>query len=305
MTKAMLARPCFQRTAFKLVNYLKLARLHKPIGIFLLGWPVAWAFWFAYAGFPPIPLLTLFLAGTILMRSAGCVINDIADRNFDHQVQRTKNRPLTKGNLSLAEAWILFFFLLYLAFLILLQLPFVCFYYALVAIFLTALYPFCKRFMRCPQFVLSLAFSMGIPMAFATNQQFFNSTLVVLFLINLCWVIAYDTEYAMADQADDVKVGINSTAIFFGRYVRMTIGILQLASHLLWLVLASPFALADVFAKAITLGIWTMGGLLLLHQQKQLLKSNADAYMKAFVSNHWYGLIMWLFCWQYFSYALD
>ncbi|WP_232505602.1 4-hydroxybenzoate octaprenyltransferase [Legionella clemsonensis] len=263
-------------------------RLHKPIGILLLWWPTAWALWLASEGKPPFSLTLLFLAGTVCMRSAGCVINDIADRHVDLHVKRTKTRPLTAGQVNLIEAFCLLFILLLLALTILLQLPKPCFYYALVAVVVTLLYPFCKRFIQSPQLVLGIAFSMGIPMVYAALDHLVDKTMMILLFINFIWVVAYDTEYAMADREDDLRIGIKSTAILFASYDKLAIALLQVLLHLLWLPLA--FTLNSLFFW----GCWFYAALNLVYQQRLIRQREAVNCFNAFTSNNWYGLSMWI-----------
>ncbi|ARG97426.1 4-hydroxybenzoate octaprenyltransferase [Legionella micdadei] len=270
------------------VGFLKLMRLHKPVGILLLWWPTAWALWIAYEG-KPAPFVTLlFFLGTILMRSAGCVINDIADRHVDAHVKRTQSRPLVSGEIGLIEALILLVFLLFCAFLVLIQLPKVCFYYALAAVFVTILYPFCKRFIQGPQFVLGVAFSMGIPMVFAVVDVP-NSAMLYLLSINFLWIIAYDTQYAMVDRDDDLRIGVKSTAILFAHYDKIIIGIFQFLLHILWLGLAFQLDFSFFFYSC-----WAIGAGILIYQQKLIAKRQREECFHAFLSNNWYGLIMWL-----------
>lgn len=268
--------------------YLRLMRFHRLAGIWLLWFPTAWAIWLANKGTPPLVLIIWFFLGTVLMRAAGCVINDIADRHVDLHVKRTSMRPLVTGEISLPKALVLLLVLLFTALLILIQLPQQCFYYALGSVFITVLYPFCKRFIQGPQFVLGVAFSMGIPMAFAASNQLPNSTMVLLLTINFCWIVAYDTQYAMVDRDDDLRIGVKSTAILFASYDKVIISCLQICMHLLWLVLAIELQLSKLF-----LVVWFVAGLVLLYQQRLIAKQNRDSFLQAFTSNSWYGLLMW------------
>lgn len=263
-------------------------RLHKPVGILLLWWPTAWAIWLANDGEPSLLVILLFLLGTIFMRSAGCVVNDIADRHIDIHVERTKARPLTTGEVGLIEALTLLGGLLLLSLMILLQLPKSCFYFAVVAVLVTAIYPFCKRFIQSPQLILGIAFSMGIPMAFAAANQLSNKSMFLLLIINGMWVIAYDTEYAMADRADDLRIGVKSTAILFAEHDKLIIALLQLFSHFLWLPLGLMLD-AHIFWF-----LWVVAGLNLVYQQKLINKREPANCLRAFISNNWYGLFMWI-----------
>jgi 4-hydroxybenzoate polyprenyltransferase len=212
----------------RLADYAQLTRLDKPIGIWLLLWPTLWALWFAAGGVPPLRLLAIFVAGTVLMRSAGCVINDFADRRFDPHVERTRQRPIAAGRVSPREALVLFVVLCIAALLVAAPLNAVALLLALPAAALAASYPFAKRFHSLPQAHLGIAFSWGIPMAFAAVQGRVDWRLAgALMAANLCWVIAYDTLYAMCDREDDLKIGVKSSAILFGRHDRLIVGLLH------------------------------------------------------------------------------
>jgi len=203
----------------RLPLYLRLMRLDKPIGILLLLWPTLWALWFSSQGRPDWGVLFVFVCGTVLMRSAGCVINDLADRDFDPHVARTKARPLAAGSVSSKEALVLFAVLSIVAFLLILPLrSFYLLALSVPALFLAASYPLTKRFLAIPQAYLGVAFGFGIPMAFAVQVDAIPSSAWLLLLANVFWAIAYDTEYAMVDRADDLKIGIRTSAITFGRY---------------------------------------------------------------------------------------
>ena len=268
--------------------YFRLMRFHKPVGILLLWIPTAWALWIANQGSPAVVLNIYFMLGTILMRAAGCVVNDIADRHIDKHVIRTSLRPLTTGEVSLFEAFMLLALLLLAALYIVMQLPILCLPYAVIAILITVLYPFCKRFIRAPQLVLGLAFSMGIPMANVASGGSFNMEIIVLFILNFAWIVSYDTMYAMADKDDDLRIGVNSTAVLFGPYDRFIILILQVFFHGLW------FYLAHMLGKgAWFYGCWTAAFAILGYQQLLLSKRDVSSYLSAFNSNVWYGLLMW------------
>lgn len=269
--------------------YLQLIRFHKPVGTLLLFIPTAWALWLANHGAPPITLVIYFFLGTFLMRSAGCVINDIADRNIDCHVKRTKQRPLASAQVTLPAAWGLLIVLCFSAFIILVQLPHACFYYALAALIVTFLYPFCKRFFSAPQLVLGIAFSMGIPMSYVASGIQPNKAMLLLFLINFLWIVAYDTMYAFADREDDKKIGVKSTALLVSGYGRLAIVVLQFLSHSLWLVLAWQAALSRWF-----LLVWCISLIVLLYQQHLLKRMDPQACIRAFSINVWYGMMMWV-----------
>ena len=268
--------------------YYRLMRFHKPAGIVLLWIPTAWALWIANNGAPSSSLLIYFLLGTVFMRAAGCIVNDMADRHIDKHVLRTHMRPLTTGEVTLFEALLLLLILLSAAFYIVMQLPTLCLYYAATAVFITVLYPFCKRFLDAPQLVLGLAFSMGIPMAYAASGVMANTSMILLLLINFAWIVAYDTMYAMADRDDDLLIGVKSTAILFRRYDCIIIMLLQIFFHLLWLYLAIQLRLSMIFY-----GGWVAALTILVYQQYLLSKRDAKAYLAAFSISCWYGLLMW------------
>lgn len=223
------------------------------------------------------------------MRAAGCVMNDIADRQIDLHVKRTKNRPLTSGEVSLQEAVIFLLLLLLAALVILLQLPMACFYFALLALLVTFVYPFCKRYIQCPQMVLGIAFSMGIPMAFAASHALSNPVMYYLLAINIAWIIAYDTQYAMVDRVDDLRIGVKSSAVLFASYDRLIIGSLQIFFHALWLLVAWISGLSSLFCLS-----WIIGAFILMYQQRLLATRDEANYFRAFSSNIWYGLVMWV-----------
>ncbi len=278
----------------KFVVYYRLMRFHKPAGIALLWFPTAWALWCANQGIPSIQLISYFFLGTICMRAAGCVVNDIADRHIDKHVARTKMRPLTAGDVTLMEAIGVFCVLLCIAFYVLIQLPPICFYYAVPALFLTILYPFCKRFFQAPQLVLGLAFSMGMPMAYAASGASIDKPLVILCFLNFLWIVAYDTMYAMADRVDDLQIGVQSTAILFAQYDISMILCLQGMFHGLWLVLV--WLLFPSFEYQL-LGFyvaWVLAGGVLIYQQTLLRTRHSTACLRAFSTNSLYGLLMWL-----------
>ena len=204
--------------AAKLPLYARLTRLDKPIGILLLLWPTLWALWIAGAGRPEGLVLAIFIAGTVLMRSAGCVINDYADRNFDGHVERTRLRPLATGAVTTREAMALAAALSGVAFLLILPLNRLVILLSVPALFLAASYPFTKRFFAIPQAYLGIAFGFGIPMAFAALLGEVPALAWVMLVANVLWAIAYDTEYAMVDRPDDLKIGIKTSAITFGRF---------------------------------------------------------------------------------------
>ncbi len=264
-------------------------RFDKPIGIALLWYPVAWSLWLAAKGWPSEYYFVLFFLGTVIMRAAGCIINDIADRHLDAHVARTYKRPLVSGELSLQQALAAFIALMILALVILILLPPACFLVALIASLLTLLYPFTKRWFDMPQLILGLAFASSIPMVFIAIQGGLTTVTGLLILLNICWVIAYDTAYAMVDRPDDMLMQMHSSAILFGTADRMAIAILQVISHSLWLPIAYYASLSSQFYF-----VWLMAGGLFVYQQYLIRNRNGKDCFKAFLNNHWYGLIMWL-----------
>ena len=272
----------------KLGAYFRLMRFHRPAGILLLWLPTAWALWIANSGTPTFKLISYFLFGTIVMRAAGCIVNDIADRHIDKHVKRTNMRPLTTGEVGLPEAVALLGLLLVIALFIVLQLPILCLYYAFVALFITMFYPFCKRFFEAPQLILGIAFSMGIPMAYAASGITFSSDMLVLFILNFAWIISYDTMYAMVDRNDDLRIGVKSTAVLFAQYDQLIIFILQLFFHAIWIFLGITMHYSPWFY-----GFWVGALVVLAYQQKLISQRDTCSYLQAFSSNVWYGLWMW------------
>lgn len=199
--------------------YIEIARLHRPIGIWLLGWPIVWALWIAGQGHPPWSMVLVFVVGVVLTRSAGCVINDIADRRWDGKVERTANRPLVTGAISLKAAWVWCGILLFCAGLLLFALASTAILWTWPALFLMLVYPYTKRWMNAPQLVLGLAFASGIPMVFSELTASVSWITFWLVLAAICWALAYDTAYALMDKTDDERVGIRSTARCWGRWV--------------------------------------------------------------------------------------
>lgn len=269
--------------------YWRLTRCNKPIGILLLWCPTAIALWLANKGMPSLKLVLLFLIGTILMRAAGCVVNDIADRNIDKHVARTKCRPLTSGEVSLPAAFVLLIGLLACALIILLNLPKNCFIWALFSLLITIAYPFCKRFIKTPQLVLGLAFSMGIPMTYVASGVAFDSQFYLLLVVNFLWIIAYDTMYAMADREDDLRIGVKSTAVYFADYDRLIIGFLLVLMQGIWLFWAFQSNVGLWFYS-----LWTAALGVLIYQQFLIKDRDPAQCFKAFGISAYYGLCMWL-----------
>jgi 4-hydroxybenzoate polyprenyltransferase len=270
-------------------QYALLMRLHRPIGIFLLLWPTLWGLWFAAAGHPRGWVLVVFVLGVVLMRSAGCVINDYADRGFDPHVERTRDRPLAAKRVSPREALALFTVLCLIAFALVLTLNALTILLSFIGAFLAATYPFLKRFTRLPQFYLGAAFGWSIPMAFAAETGTVPALAWVLFCANLFWSVAYDTAYAVVDRDDDLRVGVKSTAILFGKRVVSAVGIFH-ALTLGLLVIAGVMAGRGLMYYA---GIAAAAGFALYHQW--LMRGGSrEAFFKVFLDNNRFGAAIFL-----------
>lgn len=259
-------------------------RLNRPIGILLLLWPTLWGLWFAANGMPDTLVLVVFIAGVILMRSAGCVINDYADRHFDPHVERTRMRPLAAGRVSEKEALFLFVFLCLTAFgLVLLMNP-LTIKLSVAGAFLAASYPFLKRYTHLPQFYLGAAFGWSIPMAFAAQTGTVPGLAWILFTANVFWSVAYDTAYAMVDREDDLKIGVKSTAILFGKFDRLAIVLCHGVTLSLLFLVGGQLGLGTWFNLGIGLAL-----VLVLYQQSLLYKREAADCFRAFLNNNWFG----------------
>ena len=264
--------------------YEKLIRLDKPIGILLLLWPTLWGVWLSSFGNPDPMVVVVFVIGVVLMRSAGCVINDFADRDFDARVERTRDRPLAAKRISPQEALWLAGALLLVAFTLVLQFNALTIKLALVACLLAVVYPFLKRFFWLPQAWLGIAFGFGIPMAYAVHREFVAPIAWVIVAANMFWAVAYDTEYAMVDRDDDIKLGLKSSAILFGRFD--VIGVM--VCH------AAFFSIMAYIGYWARLGVFYFAGLLLAAVfagwQYQLIRGRERAScFKAFLINNWLG----------------
>ena len=266
--------------------YLQLMRLEKPIGTYLLLWPTWWALWLAAEGMPPLHLLLVFSAGVVLMRAAGCVINDYADRHWDGAVERTKARPLASGAVTATEALQLFALLLLLSASLLWFLNWQTVLLSLVALLLASVYPFMKRYTHLPQVVLGAAFSWGMPMAFMAIQLQLPPVLWLLYLANLLWTVAYDTYYALVDRPDDVKVGIKSTAILFGRFALPIIAVLQLLTLLLLMLVGYLAQLHHIYY----LSLIAAAGCFVY--QYRLARNSQPGCFSAFLHNHYVGMLV-------------
>jgi len=269
----------------RLGQYALLMRFDRPIGIWLLLWPTLWALWLAADGRPQAATFVVFTLGVVVMRAAGCVINDFADRRYDPHVERTRARPLAAGRVSPREALVLFALLMLAAFLLVLTQNALTVRLAFVGAALAAVYPFTKRFTHLPQFVLGAAFAWAVPMVYAATRGFVPREAWVLFIATLFWTAAYDTQYAMVDRADDQRIGIKSTAILFGELDRFAIGVLQ-AAFLMALVLIGREARLGP-AYEVGLGC---AALLLLWQQWLTRQRRPEPCFRAFLNNNYVGL---------------
>lgn len=274
----------------KLDLYEKLMRLDKPIGILLLLWPTLWALWLASYGKPNLMVLWVFILGTVLMRSAGCVINDYADRDFDKHVERTKNRPLTAGKVTTKEALSLFAALALSAFVLVLLLGNkLVIWLSIPAVFLAASYPFTKRFLAIPQAYLGVAFGFGIPMAYAAQLNSVPAEAWWLLLANVFWAIAYDTEYAMVDREDDLKIGIKTSAITFGRFDVAAVMGCYAATLLIIGGMGYSLNLGLAFYAGLVVAAAIMGRHFLWIRGRQRMLC-----FKAFLHNNWVGLAIFV-----------
>ncbi|TVO57637.1 4-hydroxybenzoate octaprenyltransferase [Denitromonas halophila] len=277
------------RLSERLRIYERLMRLDKPIGILLLMWPTLWGVWFAGMGHPSAFIVWIFVLGTVLMRSAGCVINDYADRNFDGHVERTRHRPLATGEVRPAEALALAAVLAVLAFLLILPLHPLVRWLSIPAVFLAGSYPFTKRFLSIPQAYLGVAFGFGIPMAFAAIQFTVPVEAWVLLIANVFWAIAYDTEYAMVDRPDDLKIGIKTSAITFGRFDVAAV----MVCYALFLALMAWVGMALGRGVFYMLGLLVAAAIMVYHFA--LIRGRErDRCFRAFLHNNWVGLAVFV-----------
>ncbi|MEK9497755.1 4-hydroxybenzoate octaprenyltransferase [Photorhabdus sp. P32] len=280
----------------KWLAYCRLVRINKPIGALLLLWPTFWALWMAGKGIPNMHILLVFTAGVFLMRAAGCAINDFADRKFDGCVERTKTRPLPSGAISEKESKILFVVLALISFGLVLTLNKMAIGLSVVGLALAWLYPFVKRFSHLPQFVLGAAYGWAIPMGFAAVSESLPLECWLLFLANIFWSVIYDTQYAMVDRNDDLKIGVKSTAILFGRFDKLIIGLLQLAMLLVLVLVGYMINLGGIYYWSLLLA-----GTLFIYQQKLIASRERELCFQAFLNNNYVGLV--LFLGIFFSYV--
>ncbi|WP_150305884.1 4-hydroxybenzoate octaprenyltransferase [Pseudomonas saliphila] len=284
----LLIRP-FGRVHPRADDFIQLMRMDRPIGTYLLLWPTLWALWIAAEGVPDWSVLVIFVLGVVFMRAAGCVINDFADRKIDGHVRRTTQRPLATGRISSREALMTFAILVVISAALVLLTNRMTILLAFVAVFLAAIYPFCKRFTFYPQVVLGAAFSWAIPMAFAAQAEALPSALWLIFLANLLWTVAYDTEYAMCDREDDLRIGVKSTAILFGEADRLIIGVLQGLTLICLLLAGARFDLGVYYHLGLLAMFISFGW-----QQWLIREREPHACFVAFLSNHWSGMLVFI-----------
>ena len=273
----------------KLLAFHRLMRTDKPIGALLLLWPTLWALWVATPGVPPLWILAVFVAGVWLMRAAGCVVNDYADRKFDGHVKRTARRPLPSGDVSEKEARILFAVLVLLSFLLVLTLITMTIVLSVGGLALAWVYPFMKRYTHLPQVVLGAAFGWAIPMAYAAVSETLPRSCWLRCLANICWAGVYDTQYAMVARADDLKIGVKSTAILFGKNDRLIIGILQVVVMALMATVGWLSGLGWIYYASIL-----VAGGFFVYQQGLIKDRDRDACFKAFLNNNYVGLALFV-----------
>jgi len=272
-------------TKEKLLHFALLCRLDKPIGTYLLLWPTLWALWLASQGKPDITILIIFILGVILMRAAGCIVNDYADRNIDGRVNRTQNRPMATGKILPKEALTLFGILCVAAFALVLLLNWLTIGLSLVAVVLAILYPYMKRYTYMPQAFLGLAFGWSVPMAYAAQSGILPEAAWLLLTATVLWATAYDTIYAMIDREDDLQLGVKSTAILFGEADKLVIGVIQGTFVLTLLIIGSKLELSTFYYLGILAAVGLMG-----YQQKLIKDREPDQCLKAFLNNHWIGV---------------
>lgn len=265
--------------------YIRLMRLNKPIGTYLLLWPTYWALFLSAEGWPDIDLLIIFTLGVLVMRSAGCVINDYADRNIDQNIARTKDRPLITGEVSPKAALRLFVFLLIIAFGLVLLTNALTIQLSLIALALATLYPFTKRWTHLPQVVLGLAFGMSVPMAFSAQTGSIPVSAGWIFLATIVWTLIYDTFYAMADRDEDIKIGLKSTAILFAKYDQIFIAFLQILLIIVFVVIGNLFDLGSIYYFSLVIIL-----IFMIYHQFLMKKRQKELFFKAFLNNNFIGM---------------
>ena len=269
--------------------YFGLMRLDKPIGIYLLLWPALWALYLAADGWPRLDLIIIFVLGVTIMRSAGCVINDYADREFDKLIERTQHRPITSGEITAKSALILFFILMLIAFGLVLMTNSLTIQLAFIAAGLATLYPFTKRWTHLPQFILGLAFAMSVPMAFAATNGSVPDSAWWIFSATVIWTVIYDTMYAMADREEDIKIGVKSTAVLFAKYDKLIIGILQICLLFVFFKISEIFKLNVFYDISVILSAFLM-----IYHQNMIKNREKTACFQAFLHNNFIGMIIFI-----------
>jgi len=273
----------------RLVQYFKLVRADKPIGALLLLWPMLWALWVVSAGQPKLSVLVVFIVGTFLMRSAGCAVNDFADRNIDGQVERSKNRPIVTGKVQPREALAVAAVLAVISFMLVLTMNRLTILMSFIGVVLAAIYPFSKRVTHWPQVVLGLAFGWAVPMVCAAQTGTVSMTGWLIYLAAILWALAYDTIYAMVDREDDIRLGVKSTAIWFGKYDVLAVAIVQLG----------VFAILLAMGIYRNLGVWyylglVLAAIVLLWQLKLIRTRLPSQCFRAFLLNNYLGAAVFL-----------
>ncbi|MCK5648233.1 MAG: 4-hydroxybenzoate octaprenyltransferase [Gammaproteobacteria bacterium] len=276
-------------TKERLYQYYLLMRMDRPIGTWLLLWPTFWALWIAAEGIPPVAYIVIFALGVFVMRSAGCVINDYADRNIDKHIERTKNRPITSGKVAPHEALGLFAVCILTAFILVLFLNIYTILLSFAALLLAAVYPFMKRYTHYPQIVLGMAFSWSIPMGFAAQLNDIPGVAWILYIVTVLWIVSYDTMYAMADRDEDLKIGVKSTAIIFADNDKFIIALLQLAFtagmfSIAWLVQGGLFFYLGIAVSVV----------FSVYQQYLIRSRDKKTCFQAFLNNHWLGMVIFI-----------
>lgn len=273
----------------QLSHYRQLMRVDRPIGTYLVAWPALWALWIAAQGTPDWLLVAVFLLGSFLMRSAGCVINDFADRNIDGHIQRTAQRPLATGAVTSGEALQLFVLLCLCSAALLPLTNSLTVLLSFGAVLLAAIYPFMKRFTHFPQLVLGMAFSCSIPMSFAAQSGVLPSVVWQLYIAVVIWVIVYDTFYAMVDREDDLKIGVKSTAIFFGRFDKSITALLQMVFVTQMILIGVTIEAGNYYFSSII-----FAGGLFVYQQWLIINRDKEQCFKAFLNNHYVGMVIFI-----------
>ncbi len=271
----------------RLYHYALLMRMNRPIGVYLLLWPTVWALWIAGEGSPDTGVTLVFVLGVVLMRSAGCVINDYADRDFDPHVSRTRNRPIAAGKVKPREALLLFVMLCLVAFTLVLTMNWLTVWLSVGGVLLAAIYPFMKRYTYLPQVFLGLAFGWAIPMAFAAQTGEVPVTAWLLLTATVLWATAYDSMYAMVDVEDDLKIGVKSTAILFGDADRIIIGSMQVMFLFTMVIVGNRLELSLYYFAGLLAAT-----LLVVYQQFLIRNRDPEGCFKAFLNNHWFGAVI-------------